>query len=97
MIWYIPGVVDDEAELVAGEGVPVDGQVRPAEVHHLLVDVAHDDPVDGVVPEHLPRRGTLAASHDEHRLWAARTHLREIRIYFIIYTYMSKESGLVFD
>lgn len=39
MIWYIPGVVDDEAELVAGEGVPVDGQVRPAEVHHLLLNI----------------------------------------------------------
>lgn len=31
-----PGVVDDEAELVAGEGGPVGAQVRPAKVHHLL-------------------------------------------------------------
>ena len=32
----LPGIIDDEAELLAGEGLAVSGQILPAKVHHLL-------------------------------------------------------------
>lgn len=48
-----------------------------------LIYVAHDHPLDGLVPQDLPCRRALAASHDEDCLRAEETAAKDQRMMLI--------------